>query len=79
MPPMSDMLALPGDVGRMELQGIHSQVIFEEFTLTRPLQVLSSKVNLGAEAGAHQVLSVEIQSFSKVKELPLNVQLRKAQ
>ncbi len=65
------------NVGRSELRNISYKVIFEEYTLTRPMQVLKSKVNLGnGQVGANQVLSTEIEGASKVQQLPLNVNLR---
>jgi hypothetical protein len=61
--------ALPGDVGKNSLRNNSSNVIFEEFTLQKPVEVLKSKVNLINEPGATQIFSTELQAASKSKTL----------
>ncbi len=53
-----------------------SSTIFEEFTLTEPVEVLKSKVNNIIEPGTTQVFSPKIQGVSQVKELPLDINKR---
>jgi len=60
----TDIEALPGDVGLNPFKMDASQVVFEEFTLTKPVEVLKSRVNLINEAGAEQVFSPQIQKSS---------------
>jgi len=69
--------ALPGDVGKQRsISKNISNTIFEEFTLTKSVKVVKSKVNNVIEPGSTQVFSTEIQQASKVKKLPLDINKR---
>jgi len=73
----TDKFATPSDVGKHLSVGNNPDAyIFEEFTLTKKIEVLQSKTNLIKEPGATQIFSPEIQKSSIVKELNLQLDLR---
>ena len=63
----TELQVAPGEVGKGSMYADPSKYVLEKFTLTKPVKVLNSTVDLANTPGAKQVFSTEIQGASTVQ------------